>query len=94
MHVWMHTQTPAVSLFLSHTHTQAEILYAFKSGLSILCMCVCVYPSGNSCPDGISSFREACNQLILRCSSLRPGRGSEKRGEENEKAGGRAVRAL
>lgn len=56
----------------------------------LFCVCVCVYPSGNSCPDGISSLREACNQLILRCSSLRPGRCSEKRGEENEK-GGRAV---
>lgn len=55
-----------------------------------VCVCVCegrvspllclrervrVYPCGNSCPDGISSFGEACNQLFLRCSSLRPGGG-------------------
>lgn len=70
-----HTHSSMRCLFitLSVFLPQAEILYAFKSGLSILCVRVCVYPSGNSCPDGISNFREACNQLILRCSSLKPG---------------------
>ena len=51
-----------------------------------MCACVCVYPSGNSCPDGISSFREACNQLILRCSSLKPAAGKERE-REREKNG-------
>lgn len=58
-------------VFLSLSHKQKYCMLLSRGYL--FCVCVCVYPSGNSCPDGISSFREACNQLIRRCSSLKPG---------------------
>lgn len=41
--MWMHTHSRSITLSPSLSHTQAEILYAFKSGLSILCVCVCVF---------------------------------------------------
>lgn len=78
-------------VFLSLSHKQKYCMLLSQGYL--FCVCVCVYPSGNSCPDGISSFREACNQLIRRCSSLKP-RGQERRGEGNAKKGGGWARRL
>ena len=93
VYLWMraHTLTPSLapsplrglslSLFHSISLSSTNIVRFKVRVICSVCACVCVYPSGNSCPDGISNFREACNQLILRCSSLKPG-GQERRGRE------------